>query len=174
MIQMTKIFFAIILLSLSLNVVWADGGLESIPWGQLSESEQNILARFESKWDGFSARRQNKLQNGAQRWEKMTDTERARFKIRFAHWKTLTPETRRGIKKRYLRFRKLPPKKQAAIRASHRWFRGLEPEQRKEFRKRWETMDRNDKKKFLKEHWGREGRPRIPQYLRRQHSDSLP
>ncbi len=165
---MIKKLLSVMILSLYLGPVWAGEALEPVSWDALSTDEQQVLSRFEFRWNDFAALKQKRLQKGAQRWQTMTSEEQDRFKKRFQRWKKLSPDTRKKIKERYIRYQKLPPEKQAAIRARHEWFRKLEPEQRARYRKKWQSMDRDEKRKFLKNLRDRERQANNRKNQRRQ------
>ena len=43
----------------------------AVAWDDLSESQQQVLSKYQSQWSGLSSEQQQRLATGAQRWSTM-------------------------------------------------------------------------------------------------------
>ena len=135
-------------LSALAGLAWAD----PVTWQQLSDSERQLLQRFESRWDEFTPEQQARLRQGADRWSSMTPEQRQRARQEFGKWKQLTPEQREKLREAYQRFKALPPEQRQKIREARQRFRQLPPERQQRLRERWRNMSPEQRQRF-KQRW---------------------
>ncbi len=118
-------------------------------WGELSASQQKLLAGFKDRWDQLSESRRDNLARGAARWAALTPQQRELARQRLQQWRKMTPAQRQRLKQRFERFSRLPPEKRQRLRKRFEQFRKLPPAQRKALRARWRDLPAADKQRLL-------------------------
>lgn len=103
-------------------------------WDQLSTEQRELLiAPLRERWNASPDDRGRMLDH-ARRWRDMPPEERER--------------ARRGMR----RFEQMKPEQRDHARALFNGTRDMSPEQRKAFLQRWEKMDRDERKAWLRAH----------------------
>jgi len=121
-----------VLMTLVTGHAWAQSGSATIPWSQLSPSEQKVLAPLKESWNQLPAGRQHRMQRGADRWAGMSAKERLKAQKRLKKWKKLGPERKKRIRERFKLFQKLSPSKRQALREQRKRFKNLSNEKQRE------------------------------------------
>lgn len=96
-------------------------------WNDLTPAQREVLAPFESQWNGWSAQDKRRWVSLANRVPRMSAQARTRAEARIADWAQLTPEQRRLARQNYRLARRLPPEQRQAQWAR---YQEMTPEQR--------------------------------------------
>lgn len=96
-------------------------------WSELTPAQREVLAPFESQWNGWSATEKRSWVKLADRVPKMSPKARERAGARIREWAALSPEQRRLARQNYRLAKRLAPDERQA-----QWerYRELTPEQR--------------------------------------------
>ncbi|MGH8254931.1 MAG: DUF3106 domain-containing protein [Steroidobacteraceae bacterium] len=106
-------------------------------WTSLSAQQQQLLGRFQNRWDRLPPARQQALARGAARWLAMTPEQRSSERERLRAWQRLPQRQRALVRRRWQQFRHLTPEQQRAFVQNFRAFSLLPQQQRAQLRQRW-------------------------------------
>ena len=82
-------------------------------WGQLPDTQKEILAPLETDWSSITKDQKKKWVEVANRYPNMTDAEKNTLQSRMSEWANMSSEQRRAARDNYLRSLKFSPEKKA-------------------------------------------------------------
>lgn len=118
-------------------------------WGELTQTEQAILAPWAGQWSSLDADRRQRLVEGARRWQSMSGPERDRVRDRLERWQALSPEERERVRRRIERFEAMPQAQQRRVRQGLERMQALPPAERERMRRRWQSFSPEQREAFL-------------------------
>lgn len=99
-------------------------------WGELSASQQKVLAPLAASWESLEPARKRKWMAVAQTYPQMAPAEQTKLQGRMAEWAALSPRERAVARLNFSESKKLPASDRAA-----NWdaYKALPPEDRQKF-----------------------------------------
>jgi hypothetical protein len=74
-----------------------------VPWGALSQQEQEVLKKHRRSWSGYSSQEQEKLRRGARHYLELSPGERSTVKQKHRQYEKMSPQERDRLREEYRR-----------------------------------------------------------------------
>jgi hypothetical protein len=73
----------------------------AIPWQDLSQEEQSVLAKHRSDWSSLSPGQQRKLRNGAHQYLQLPPDKRKAVERKHSQYEKMSPREREQLREKY-------------------------------------------------------------------------
>lgn len=108
-----------------------------LAWGQLTQTEKQVLEQYAQHWDELEATQRQTLRRIARNWEEMSPEQRIAIQQRLIRWITTPEHEKQEIRENYRRFRQLAPEEQQRIQQQRQAFRKLPENERLDLKQKW-------------------------------------
>lgn len=112
----------------------------AVPWSQLSNDQQSVLAPLQSQWMQLAPRRQQRLAERSQAWAQLPPERRQMIGERLQRWAQMSPQQRQAAARGAHKFRNLPDADRQRLRETYQRFQTLPPEQRRALQQQWRAQ----------------------------------